>query len=144
MTSAVDTNVLVALLAGTDEEARAAERALGEAAGEGAVVICSPVYAELMATPNLSEEELDTFLEETDVNVDWLLERTVWRNAGRAYRAYADRRRKGKGDEGPRRILADFLIGAHALETADQLITLDPKLYKANFKALELVVPEPG
>lgn len=89
----------------------------------GAVVICSAVYAELMATPSLGEEELDAFLEDTDVGVDWRLEEAVWRDAGRAYLGYAERRRKQKGDEGPRRILADFLIGAHASRSADRLLT---------------------
>lgn len=142
MTSAVDTNILIALLAGTEVEAEAAQQALSDAASSGAVVICGAVYAELIAAPGLSEKELDTFLEETDIGVDWLLGEVAWRSAGNAYRGYAERRRKQKGDEGPRRILADFLIGAHATASADRLLTLDPQLFRANFGALELVVPE--
>lgn len=142
MTNAVDTNVLIALLAGTEVEAEAAQQALSDAASSGAVVICGAVYAEMMAAPGLSEKELDTFLEETDIGVDWSLGEALWRKAGTAYRGYAERRRKQKGDEGPRRILADFLIGAHATASADRLLTLDPQLFRANFGALELVVPE--
>ncbi len=142
MTSAIDTNILIALLAGTEVEAEAAQQALSDAASSGAVVICGAVYAELMAAPGLSWKELDTFLEETDIDVDWLLGEVAWRSAGTAYRGYAERRRKQKGDEGPRRILADFLIGAHATASANRLLTLDPQLFRANFGALELVVPE--
>ncbi len=142
MTSAVDTNVVVALLAGTEVETVIAQRALADAATKGGVVICAPVYAELMATPGMGEDELDTFLDETDVGVDWSLEEAVWRNAGRAYRSYAERRRKQKGDAGPRRILADFVIGAHATASTDRLLTLDPQLFRANFHGLEVVVPE--
>ncbi len=40
MTSAVDTNVLIALLAGTEVEAETAQQALSDAASSGAVVIC--------------------------------------------------------------------------------------------------------
>ena len=142
MTSAVDTNVVVALLAGTEVETAVAQKALADAASRGAVVICAAVYAELMAMPGLAEGELDTFLEETDVGVDWSLGAAVWRDAGRAFRSYAERRRKQKGDEGPRRILADFLIGAHAADSADRLLTLDPQLFRANFQDLEVFVPE--
>ncbi|CAN5726764.1 type II toxin-antitoxin system VapC family toxin [soil metagenome] len=140
MTSAVDTNVLVALLSGTEVEADIAQEALVQAASRGAVVICAAVYAELMAMPGLEAEDLDAFLKETDVVVDWSLEEAVWREAGLFYRRYAERRRSQKGDEGPRRILADFLIGAHASRSADRLLTLDPQLFKA-FE-LEVVVPE--
>lgn len=141
MTSAVDTNIVVALLAGTEVETAIAQKALVDAATKGAVVICAPVYAELIAMPGMGEDELDTFLEETDVGVDWSLEEPVWRNAGRAYLNYAERRRKQKGDAGPRRILADFVIGAHATASADRLLTLDPQLFRANFQNLEVVVP---
>ena len=145
MTSAVDTNVLVALLAGTEAETEAAGRALSEAAASGAVLICGAVYAELLATPGLGAPELDAFLVETDPEVAWSLDKAVWQAAGQAagqaYAGYAGRRGQ-KGDPGPRRILADFLIGAHAAASADRLLTLDPQLYRSNFRALELVVPE--
>ena len=118
-----------------------AQRALADAAAEGPLILCPAVYTELMAMPGLSEGELDAFVEEADLTVDRALEFEVWRAAGRAYAAYASRRRKQKGDKGPRRILADFLIGAHADLTAGKLLTLDPKLYRANFIKLEVVVP---
>lgn len=138
--TAVDTNVLVGLLSGTEDEAEVAQRALAEAAAEGPLILCPAVYAELMAMPGLSEEDLDAFVEETDLSVDWPLEPELWRAAGRAYAAYALRRRKQKGDKGPRRILADFLIGAHADLTAGKLLTLDPKLYRSNFAELQVLV----
>jgi predicted nucleic acid-binding protein len=144
VTSAIDTNVLIALLSGTETESDAASRALAGAASDGALVICPAVYAELMATPGLDEEELDTFLKDTDVAVDWTMSSEIWRVAGRAFRSYAGRRRKQKGDDGPRRILSDFLIGAHASAEANRVLTLDPQLYKANFEALEVVVPQPA
>lgn len=139
--TALDTNVLVGLLAGTEDETQIAQRALAEVALEGPIILCPAVYAELMAMPGLSEEELDNFIEETDLIIDWVLAPEVWRGAGRAYGTYAARRRKQKGDKGPRRILADFLIGAHADLIAGKLLTLDPKLYRANFTELKVVVP---
>ena len=86
MTSAVDTNVLVALLAGTEAETEAAGRALSEAAVSGAV------YAELLTTPGLGAPELDAFLAEADLEVVWSLDKAVWQAAGQAYGGYAGRR----------------------------------------------------
>lgn len=139
--TAIDTNVFVGLLAGTQDEAEVAQRALEEAAARGSLLLCPAVYAELQAMPGMSEEELDAFVEANDLTVAWALEAEVWRAAGRAYAAYASRRRKQKGDKGPRRILADFVIGAHAELTAGKLLTLDVKLYRANFTKLEVIVP---
>ena len=41
-------------------------------------------------------------------------------------------------DSGARRILADFLIGAHAHTRGYRLLTLDERLYKAAFPTLRL------
>lgn len=115
MIYAVDTNVLVALLSGTESEAEAAQNALSGVAQRGVITISPVVYAELMAMPGLEPDELGSFLADTDVTVHWALGSEVWRAAGRAYSGYARRRRRQQGDAGPRRILADFAIGAHAL-----------------------------
>ena len=139
--TAVDTNVFIGLLAGTKHEAEIAQRALERTSAEGPLILCPVVYAELMAMPGMSEEELDGFVEANDLTVEWVVGPEVWRAAGQAYAAYATRRRKQKGDKGPRRILADFVIGAHALLTAGKLLTLDPKLYQANFAGLDVIVP---
>lgn len=71
MTTAVDTNVLIALLAGTVNEATAARRSLGEARQRGAIVICVPVYAELVWAPGRGEEVVDEFLGRARADVDW-------------------------------------------------------------------------
>ena len=139
--TAVDTNVFVGLLAGTEDEAEVAQRVLEKAATEGPLILCPVVYAELMAMPGMSEEELDAFVQANGLTVEWVLGPEVWRAAGRAYAAYATRRRKQKGDKGPRRILADFVIGAHATLTTGKLLTLDPKLYQASFAGLEVILP---
>jgi predicted nucleic acid-binding protein len=66
------------------------------------------------------------------------LDEAVWRAAGRALQTYAARRRKQR-DPGPRRILADFVIGAHALEAGYRLLTLDDHLYRAAFSDLNVI-----
>ena len=113
MTTAIDTNVIVALWDRDQTLSSAAQSALDRALGRGGLVICAPVFAELMAAPGRSEPFLDSFCEDTGIMVDWHLEETVWRAAGQAFQAYVGRRRKQR-ESGPRRILADFLIGAHA------------------------------
>ncbi|MGF7146634.1 hypothetical protein FHS96_000243 [Sphingomonas zeicaulis] len=55
--------------------------------------------------------------------------------AGLAHQAY--RKAGGKRDK----ILADFLIGAHAVDQADALITRDPRHYRSYFPALALISP---
>jgi predicted nucleic acid-binding protein len=48
------------------------------------------------------------------------------------------RRRKQKEAE-PRRILADFVIGAHALVNGYRLLTLDAGIYQVSFPRLGIV-----
>ena len=142
MTTAVDTNVFAALLRGTVEEAGIARRALRKADAAGALVVSPPVYAELAAAPGGDAEALDTFLERAGVRVDWAMGEDVWREAARAYGGYAERRRAQPDNRGPRRILADFIVGAHALLHASALLTFDRRLYHAAFPDLEVLVSE--
>src|SRR5580704_5293229 len=113
MTTAVDSNILVALWNLEDSLNSAAQAALDAALNRGSLVICAPVFAELLAFPVRDEAFLDSFLRDTGIAVDWDLGESVWRMAGRAFQSYAARRRRQR-DAGPRRILADFLVGAHA------------------------------
>ena len=57
---------------------------------------------------------------------------------GGAFQACAARRRR-HGEAGPRRILADFVIGAHAIEKGYRLLTLDDRIYRAAFPDLKIV-----
>lgn len=85
---------------------------------------------------------MDAFLSRARVEVDWDLDEETWRAAARAFGNYAERRRIQRGDHGPRRILADFVIGAHALRYASALLTLDQGVYRAAFPELEVLTPE--
>ena len=138
MTTAVDTNVIVALWDRDKALSSAAQSGLDSALGRGSLVISAPVFAELMAAPARSESFLDSFCKDTGIVVEWHLEELVWRIAGQAFQAYAGRRRKQR-ESNPRRILADFLIGAHALRRGYHLLTLDDHLYRAAFPDLSLV-----
>lgn len=137
MTTAIDTNVIVALWDASAKLNEAARSALDAALASGSLVISAPVYAELMAAPGRSAAFLDVFLRDTRLQIDWHLSEAVWRAAGQAFQKYAVRRRRQKSTE-PRRILADFLIGAHAAVLGYKLLTLDDRLYRAAFPGLRL------
>jgi predicted nucleic acid-binding protein len=70
--------------------------------------------------------------------VEWELNERLLRAAGLAFRGYAERRRSQTGAE-PRRILADFLVGAHAMLNEYRLLTLDTGMYRAAFPRLALI-----
>jgi hypothetical protein len=105
---------------------------------EGALVISPFVFAELLAYPRATEAFVRGFLEATGVELVTKIEERVWTETGRRFARYAARCRKAAG-EGPRRLLADYLIGAHALVQAERLLTLDPKVYQQDFPELRLL-----
>ena len=137
MTTAIDTNVVVALWDKDPTLSLAAQTALEVAFNRGSLVVSAPVFAELIAAPGRTETFVSSFLEETGIAIDWDLGEAVWRSAGRAFQGYAERRRKQR-DSASRRILADFLIGAHAQTRSYRLLTLDERLYKAAFPTLTI------
>jgi predicted nucleic acid-binding protein len=136
MTTALDTNILSALWSNEPEAARIAER-LGEAKQNGAILISGVVYSELLAYPKATEIFVNEFCEQTGIVIDFRFPDAVWLEAGRRFAKYANRRRKAKG-ENPKRLLADFLVGSHALMQADRLMTLDQGRYKQDFPDLHL------
>lgn len=140
MRIAVDTNVLSGLLSGGPESAAEARVALENARAAGTLVVSPVVYAEFAA--GRSPDYADAFFSEKRVEVDWLLGTNVWRTAGSRYGDYARTRRRQKGDTGPRRILADFLIGAHALHLDRVLLTSDARIYGTHFPELEVLRPQ--
>lgn len=74
------------------------------------------------------------FLESNEIRVEPLT-REAHFAASRVWREY--RRRGGKRN----RILADFLIGAHAQEQAVRLLSRDRGFYRELFPALDVVDP---
>jgi predicted nucleic acid-binding protein len=111
--------------------------ALESAFGQGNVTVAAPVFTELVAGPGRTEKFVNGFFEDTGITIDWHLSEAIWRSAGKAFRGYAERRRKHR-DTGARRILADFLIGAHAAAHEYRLLTLDVRIYRAAFPTLKI------
>jgi hypothetical protein len=138
MTTVIDTNVIAALWNLDDSLNAAARSALDTALARGPLIVPAPVYAELIAFAGRTDSFLDTFFKETGIAVEWRMEERIWRVAGLAFQSYVGRRRK-QHEPGPRRILADFLIGAHAVRHNYSLLTLDERVYRAAFPDLRIL-----
>jgi predicted nucleic acid-binding protein len=137
MITALDTNVLVSLWNEDDSLNMPAKAAMRAALDRGSLIIAAPVFSELLASPLKNETFLDEFFGATGIRVDWNLDESIWRIAGRAFLAHSARRRQRR-EPGPRRIVADFLIGAHAFQNGFSLLTLDVQFFRAAFPRLAL------
>lgn len=136
MVSAIDTNVLIAYLAGSEAHSARAQILLKEAS-KGDLLISPIVYTELYAHPGAKPEDIQAFLKSFRIRIEFNVTEAVWRKAAEKYRAYVFRRRQSQGDM-PKRFLADFIVGAQALEVADQLLSFDDA-YHASFPELTLI-----
>ncbi len=133
MITAVDTNVLIDVLRGDPGQGRASALALGRCLGEGEVVACDAVVGELAqfySDPTAAARELA-----------WLGVRHVPSPPGAALEAARVQRQYRIQGGGRGRILADFLIAAHAQAVADRLLTRDRGFYRAHFPRLTIIDP---
>jgi hypothetical protein len=135
--TAIDTNIFSVLWAGVAESKKLG-KLLDDARRVGSLAISPVVYAELLANPKVSEDQVGLFLRDTGVVVEFTMGEAVWVEAGRRYAAYAARRRTSSGGE-TKRLLADFIIGSHAMVQADRLMTLDRGRYERDFPELKLI-----
>jgi len=105
MKTALDSSVILDVLADDPQWGQASELVLKTALGRGPLVIGECVLAEI--TPALTKDVLGAFLD--DWNILYVpSSRDSSILAGEMYRAYLRRNR------GAKRVLPDFLIGAHA------------------------------
>lgn len=133
MITAVDTSVLLDLLTADKTFGMASRQAIRRAIGEGRIVACDAVFAEVMAAFGAREQAVEALrrlgLEYEPVQIAAAM------TAGDVFREY--RARGGKPD----RVVADFLIGAHAQHQADRLLTRDRGFHRAYFAGLEVIDP---
>lgn len=137
MTVSLDTNVVIALLNRDPSVNQAAQAAIKRSRQSGRVIVSGPVYAELLGLPSRTQPILDAFFSTGGFELDWLFEESIWRAAGLAFQTYVQRRVASTGLL-PRRILADFLIGAHTVARDYTLLTLDRRHYEASFPGIRM------
>jgi predicted nucleic acid-binding protein len=131
MITAVDTSVLLDVLSDDPTHAERSEALLARAYQQGSLIICPVVYAEL-APHARDRRQLDGWLQRGGIRVFALTAEHGY-SAGLAYTAY--RKAGGKRE----RVLADFLIGSHALHEANRLLTRDRGFYRKYFSGLEVL-----
>lgn len=132
MKTAVDSSVLFDIVKGAPGAA-AAQAALESALSQGGACVCAVVVAEL-GRYFASAQDLRDFLADCQIDHDPInLPSAV--EAARIMREYAR-------NKGPReRVAPDFLIGAHASQQADALLTTDASFFRHYFQKLNVVTP---
>jgi predicted nucleic acid-binding protein len=131
---AIDSSVLIDLLAGDNAAAEGAEASLRECLSAGPVAVCDVVLAEVTTALRDGAEVLGV-LEEMGLSFHTTEAKAAVR-AGEMQRRY--RQRGGKRQ----RTVPDFLVGAHALLQCNALITRDAGFFRDYFKGLKVIVPK--
>jgi predicted nucleic acid-binding protein len=133
MITAVDTNVLLDVFGADPRFSLRSSQALGKCLREGALVICEVVWAET-ATVFGDAGRFRNAVRELGA-VFSPMSKAAAEKAAEAWHRY-------RTSGGPRnRIAADFLIGAHALDGADRLLTRDRGFYRRYFAGLKILDP---
>jgi predicted nucleic acid-binding protein len=131
--TAVDSSVLIDIFGADAKFGLRSAEAMRHCLFEGAVVACEVVWTE---TAVIFERDAD-FVEAMrtlGVIFSAIEQKTVMSSAN-AWRKYLARGGRSK------RVVADFLIGAHALEQADRLLTRDRGFYRDYFAKLRVLDP---
>ena len=133
MITAVDTSVLLDIFLADEAFLEGSLSRLEQAADEGLLVASEVVWAEVSAAFNSSKdagqalETMGIVFSPADAEAGLI--------AGDSWRIY----RKSGGDRN--RMIADFLIAAHAVVAADRLLTRDRGFYRSYFETLEILSP---
>ena len=134
MITAIDTNILIDIFVADPQHGKASSDMLFRCMQEGAVCICEvvavetatifPKYAAFLEAIRVLEITFSTF-QESSIEI-----------ATKAFKKY--RSNGGKRT----RVVADFLIAAHAYSQCDQILTRDQGFYRDYFQSLKVLNPQ--
>ena len=133
MITAVDTSVLIDVFGADQRFGQLSASALRTCLNAGAAVACGVVWGETRAAFS-RDEEFRRALHTLGIAFSPQTEQAATL-AGITWKKY--RAGGGKRD----RVIADFLIGAHAVSQCDRLLTRDRGYYKKYFAGLLVVDP---
>ena len=156
MIASVDTNIILDVLIPAEPFSKSSKELLDYYLSRGQLIICEIVFAELAAAFP-SQKELESFLSDTRIRTVPSDEKSLFL-AGSRWADYAQKRSlkriscAGCGHffevSCPHcrtmltkrfHVLADFLIGAHALIHADCILSRDLGVYRTYFKELKVI-----
>ena len=130
---AVDASVLVDVLASDPVHGETSGWAMRGALAEGELVVCDAVVAEVHA---LLDDAGDAMTVLTGLGIRYSpVQEAAAVRAGLMQRRF--RERGGRRE----RVVADFLIGSHALLQCTALITRDAGFFRDYFKGLRVIAP---
>lgn len=136
MITAVDSNVVLDVLSADPTFGPASREALRSCRADGGLLACEVVWAELGAA--FSEAERFTHvMGRLGIRFTPLQQEAAGR-CGETWRQY--RKHGGTQD----RVVADFLIGAHAALVADRLLTRDRGFFRRYFADVTVLDPSQG
>jgi hypothetical protein len=134
--TAIDSSIILDVLSGDALHGPASRSALRAVSTAGRLIVCTAVVAEVRAAFD-DDAAAGSAFDRMGIEVvpD---DREIALAAGAAWRSY----RRAGGTR--RRVLADFLIAAHAIARADRLLTRDRGFYRSHFPGLAILDPANG
>lgn len=130
---ALDSSVLLDILSGDAVHADASERCVADALAREEVVVCDAVLAEVQAMLDTSASVMETL---ASLGIRYL----PTQEAAAMRAGHMNKRFRARGGQ-RERVVADFLIGAHAMLQCHGLMTRDEAFFRDYFKGLKLIVP---